>query len=181
MSANFFMFSDPSKNIEQLELKLGESVADFGSGSGHHSLVMASAIGEGGVVYAIDIQKDLLSRLKKEALANGVSNIEVVWGDLEKPSGSRLKDGAVQAVVISNLMFQVPDKVALSKEAFRVLSPKGKVLVVDWSDSFGGIGPQTNMVFGKDSAKKLFTEAGFVFVKEISVGEHHYGIILSRP
>jgi len=41
-------FSNPEKNIEQFALRLGSSVADFGSGSGHHSLSLAGAVGEKG-------------------------------------------------------------------------------------------------------------------------------------
>lgn len=174
------MFSDPLKNIEQLGPKLGESVADFGSGSGHYSLALASLVGDKGTVYAVDIQKDLLSKLKNEAQKRGFLNIEVVWGDLEKSGGSRLKDGAVQLVVISNLLFQIADKGSVAKEAFRILASKGRLLVVDWSESFGGIGPRGDLVFSEESAKKLFSEVGFVFEKNISAGEHHYGIIFVK-
>jgi ubiquinone/menaquinone biosynthesis C-methylase UbiE len=174
------MFSDPIKNIEQFDINPGDSVADFGSGSGHYSLALAKTVGETGMVYAIDIQKDLLSKIKNEAVRRGLLNIEVVWGDLEKVSGSRLKDGAVKAVVVSNLMFQISDKLALAKEAFRVLEPKGKLLLVDWSDSFGGIGPHRDMVFSEDNAKNIFSEAGFIFQKNISAGKHHYGLIFTK-
>ncbi len=174
------MFSDPIKNIEQFGINLGESVADFGSGSGHYSLAMAKVVGDGGTVYAIDIQKELLSKIKNEATRQGLSNIEVVWGDLEKPLGSRLKDEAVKVIVISNLMFQVRDRSAIAKEAFRVLESKGRLLLIDWTDSFGGIGPHSDAVFSEDDAKKVFSEVGFVFQKNISAGKHHYGLIFTK-
>ena len=61
------MFSDPEKNIEQFSLGKGMHVADFGTGSGFYALAAAEAVGETGRVYAIDVQKDLLEKLKKEA------------------------------------------------------------------------------------------------------------------
>jgi len=49
------MFSDPKKNIEQMQLEHGMKIADLGSGSGFYSLEAARVVGDGGKVYAIDV------------------------------------------------------------------------------------------------------------------------------
>jgi len=174
------MFSDPQKNIEQFTPRLGALVADLGSGSGHYSLALARAVGDKGKVYAIDIQKDLLAKLKNEANQQGLFNIEVVWGDVEKLGGSRIKSDFIDAAVISNLLFQVSEKETLVKEAYRLLKKDGRVLVVDWSDSFGGLGPHREAVITKEKTRELFEQAGFVFDREIQAGEHHYGLIFRK-
>ena len=171
------MLSDPQKNISQMALPLGVSVADFGSGSGHHAKALARAVGDKGRVYAIDIQKDLLTKLKNEARGEGLMNIEVIHGDLEKPNGTHLKDGSIDAVVISNILFQIKDKAPVIKEAARILPKGGILLVVDWTDSFGGMGPQGDALFPKSNAETLIQEAGFQVLKEIDAGAHHYGIL----
>ena len=61
------MFSNPEKNIEQLGLTPGMKVADLGSGSGFYTIASARLVGTSGLVYSIDIQKDLLTRIKTEA------------------------------------------------------------------------------------------------------------------
>lgn len=68
-------FSEPQKNIEQLELKPGERVADLGCGVGAYSLAAAPLVGVDGKVYAVDIQKDLLERLRQEADRQGWRNM----------------------------------------------------------------------------------------------------------
>lgn len=171
------MFSDPQKNISQMSLPLGVSVADFGSGSGHHARALARAVGDAGRVYAIDIQKDLLTKLKNEARGEGFMNIEVIHGDLEKPNGTHLKGGSIDAVVISNILFQIKDKSSVLREAARIVVKGGALLIVDWTDSFGGMGPQGDAVFPKSSAEALMQDAGFQVLKEIDAGEHHYGIL----
>lgn len=173
-------FSNPEKNVEQFAMRLGSSVADFGSGSGHYALSLVKAVGEKGKVYAIDIQKDLLSRLKNEANQLGFFNVEVIWGDLEKERGSKLADSCIDAVLISNLLFQVTDKGSIAREAHRILRKEGKLMVIDWIESFGGIGPHPDQVFNKDSAKELFKSSGFIFDHEIMAGEHHYGLIFRK-
>lgn len=174
------MFSDPTKNIEQFGLTLGQSVADFGSGSGHYVISCAKVVGDAGHVYAVDIQKDLLGKVKNEASKLGLSNIDIVWGDLEKERGSKLRDQSVDAVIISNLMFQMTDKKPVAVEAFRITKEGGSLLLIDWADSFGGIGPQRDRVFTHDEAVQLFTEAGFTVKSDIDVGAHHYGIVFAK-
>jgi ubiquinone/menaquinone biosynthesis C-methylase UbiE len=61
------MFSDPRSNIDQFRLDPGMIVADLGCGSGHYTFAIAKAVAPTGRVYAVDVQKDLLVRLKTEA------------------------------------------------------------------------------------------------------------------
>ena len=177
---NISMFSDPIKNVEQSGIHPGMEVADFGSGSGHYSTAVARALMSTGRVYAIDIQKDLLSTLKNTATREGLYNIEVIWGDISKINGTRLKDNSVDFVVISNLLFQIENKADVVKEAKRILKGGGKVLLVDWADSFGGIGPKPGAVLTQLKATEMFEKEGFHIDQEISAGSHHYGLIFKK-
>lgn len=174
-------FSDPAKNIAYLGLREGMHVADFGSGSGAYSLAASARVGSSGRVVAIDVQKDLLERLDRQARESGARNLEVLWGDIDEPGGSKLAAQSEDAVVIGNVLFQSEHKNVLIEEAKRVLKPGGGVLVVDWADSFGGLGPQQSAVVTKDAAKQFFTGKGFVFETEFPAGEHHYGLIFRKP
>ena len=174
------MFSDPSKIVEQCGIQAGMEIADFGAGSGHYTLTSAKALFSTGRVYAIDAQKDLLTKLKNHATREGLYNVEVIWGDIEKPNGTKLRDGSVDLVFLCNILFQVEDKDAVIKELKRVLKPGGRALIVDWSDSFGGIGPIPKMVIKKDKVMSMFDKSGFHMDREISAGSHHYGFIYKK-
>lgn len=174
------MFSDPRKNVEQLELLPGMHVADLGSGSGFYTLLLARVVGPTGRVYSVDIQKDLLAKVKTEASKEKLFNVEVIWGDVEKIGGTRLKEASMDMVIISNILFQIGNKDAFIKEAARITKPGGRICVIDWEDSFGGLGPQQSDVVTSEMAKKLFEKAGFTLDKEISAGDHHYGLIFKN-
>jgi len=174
------MFSDPVKNVEQCGIQAGMEIADFGSGLGHYSLAAGKALISTGRVYAIDIQQDLLTKLKNNATREGVYNIEVIWGDIEKPNGTKLRDNSVDLVFLSNILFQIENKDGVVKEAKRVLHTGGRVLAVDWTDSFGGLGPKPEAVFRKDMAMELFEKNGFHLDREIMAGAHHYGLIFKK-
>jgi len=173
-------FSNPEENIERFGLEPGMLVADFGAGSGAYTIPLARAVGRRGVVYAIDIQQELLSRIKNTANKGGLENVETVWGDIETLGGSGLQDGSIDAVIISNVLFSIEDKDSLVQEASRVLKQSGTVLVVDWKDSFGGLGPRAESVVPLYEAKELFAKHNFNFQREIEVGAHHYGAVFKR-
>lgn len=174
------MFADPENNIKQFKLGEGMIVADLGSGSGFYTLAAARAVGGNGKVYAVDVQKELLSRVKNDAIKEHLSNVEVIWGNIEKIGGTKLSEQSVDAVIVSNTLFQLQDKKTFAEEVRRILKPEGKILVIDWSESFGGLGPDPMHIVSADSVKNLFEQAGFTTEESIPAGANHYGIIFRK-
>jgi ubiquinone/menaquinone biosynthesis C-methylase UbiE len=127
------MFSDPEKNIEQFSLGKGNYVADFGAGSGFYSFSAAEAVGETGKVYSVDVQKDLLQKLKNEAVSSRhLRNIEIIWADFEHLGGTRLRESSIDAIIIANVFFQISGKDNCCLEMRRILKKGGRVLLIDW-------------------------------------------------
>jgi ubiquinone/menaquinone biosynthesis C-methylase UbiE len=171
------MFMDPSVTLAQVQFRPTDTVADFGAGSGFLSFALANMMPSGNV-FAIEIQKDMVTRIAKEAEDRGISNVKPLWGDVEIAGGSGLADGVCDGVVISNLLFQLEDKKGVLLEAKRVLKTGGRIVLVDWTDSFNGLGPATHHVFTKDRALALLAEVGCTIVNDSLVtGEHHYAIL----
>lgn len=172
-------FAHPPRNVAALGIEPGMKVADFGSGSGAYVNLIAEALLGSGTVYAIDIQKDLLRRIKNEAERKGHANVELLWGDLEERGGSKL-GSVLDLVLISNLLFQVRDKQAVVDEAVRVLKPGGRLAIIDWSESYGGLGPTPEMIVRKEDAYEYARKGGLAFIREFSAGAHHYGLIFRK-
>lgn len=173
-------FSNPEYNIRQLGLHEGELVADLGAGTGAYTLAAAKEVGGAGRVYAVEVQKEILSYIKDEMSRGGVTNVEIIWGDIERAGKTKIRDHTVDAVIIANVLFQVADKGGLLKEAKRILKPGGKALIVDWKESFGGMGPRAEDVFSYEEARALLEDNGFSFIRNIDAGDHHYGFIVKK-
>lgn len=171
------MFTSPEQNILHLGLREGMRVADFGAGSGFYSKSASEKVGYSGKVYAIEVQKDLVKKLESDLKHWGISNVECIWGDIERKNGTKISDHSMDRVIISNVLFQAEDKLGLIDEARRVLKKDGELLLIDWSESFGGMGPSAQSVVTKAMAKELFEKRGFKYVEDISTSVHHYGII----
>ena len=171
------MFTNPEQNILRLGLKEGMRVADFGAGTGFYSRAASQKVGYTGKVYAIEVQKDLVKKLESELRHWGITNVECIWGDIEKRGGTKISDHSMDAVIISNVLFQSEDKLGLIDEAKRVLKKGGEILFIDWSESFSGMGPARESVVPESMARELFEKRGFKYVEKISTSAHHYGII----
>ena len=82
---------------------------------------------------------------------------------------------------MTNTLFQVENKVNVFKEAWRVLKLDGTLVVIDWSESFGGLGPHPEAVVDEAAARALAETAGFVFERSFDAGDHHYGLAFRKP
>ncbi len=171
------MFSDPAFNLSKLGLTDGMKVVDLGAGSGFYTLEAARRVGASGRVYAVEVIKELLERIRSTGKTQGLMNIEVIWGNAEKIGGTKLKENFVDRVIASNILFQIekPDEFAL--EIKRILKPGGKLLVVDWSD-ISPLGPKNP--FSAVKSQALFEKSGFKLEQNFGAGDHHYGLVFVR-
>ena len=174
------MFSNPTSVVKKLGIMPGMTIADIGSGTGEYSIALAKATGHPGRIYAIDVQKDMLAMVKKKATQEGIGTIEVVWGDIEKQGGAGLADNSVDISLLANTLFQLEDKKGAVQEVIRITKPNGKIVIVDWMDSFGGLGPKKADVVSSEVAEDLFKDTGFGKVSEFDAGDHHYGLIMQK-
>lgn len=173
-------FVNPRICVSSLSLKEGMTVADFGSGTGSFTFCASDYVGNTGIVYAIDVQKDLLTTLARDAESNKSSNIHTLCGDLEEDGGSGLGSSMVDAVICSNFLFQVEEKENVIKEAKRVLKTNGKLIIIDWSQSHNGLGPAGDKIFSERDARALAKNNGFLFSEKISAGDYHYGLVFIK-
>jgi len=170
------MFTDPLKNLKAFGLKENSIVADFGAGTGYYSIAAGTLMTKG-KVYAIELQKDFLDTIKKKVKEIGLKNVEIIWGNVEKLGGTKLGENIVDAVIASNILFQVEHKDKFIEELKRILKPAGRVLLIDWSEVSI---MQKNKIVSKKDALQMFEKNGFVLEREINAGDHHYGMILVK-
>jgi ubiquinone/menaquinone biosynthesis C-methylase UbiE len=156
-------------------------VGDLGAGSGHYTLAASKIVGPSGRVYAIDIQEDILKHLHDSALQAQCRNVETIWGNFEKVRGTTLRDQTLDAVILSNVLFQLEDKSGAIQEIKRILKPGGKLLVTDWAGAYGGMGPLPQHVVSEHQAEEHFINGGFYKVKDFRAGPHHYSILFTAP
>ncbi|MCF7815577.1 MAG: methyltransferase domain-containing protein [Candidatus Pacebacteria bacterium] len=178
--ATFGKFIEPTTLCSHFHLREGDSVVDFGAGSGHFIKPLADLVGKSGSVYLCEIQKTLVDALGIKAQELQLSNVHPIWCDLEAVGGTKINDGSLDAGILVNTLFQLEEKNIALSEMARVLRKGGKLFIIDWTDSFGGLGPHQGSVVSESDAKTLAESCGFSFERSFPAGDHHYGIGLRK-
>lgn len=173
-------FLNPSRLIMDLDISRGSIAADFGAGSGFFALPLAERVGAEGKVYAFDVQPHAILRLRSNARARHLLNIEAVVADLERPRGTHVKDAVVDVVLIASVLHQASDKAALFTEAARILKPGRMLVVIEWDQSKIAGGPPLESRVVKSEALEFAEAAGFQMDREIAAGSHHYCLLFRR-
>lgn len=169
--------SNPARDISLCDIHHGMTVVDLGAGSGFHAFAASVAVGAGGTVYALEVQKELVGKLTDEVKRRHMPNIHVLWANFEKFNGTKLKDNSVDRVILANTLFQVEDKDTAVLEIKRILKPGGKVAVIDIQS--GGAFKTTNYISEMD-ARILFEKQSFSIDKTFNYELHQWGFLATK-
>lgn len=110
------------------EIKEGEIILDFGCGAGIDLIFASKLVGDQGRVVGLDLVPEMLERAKKNIDKLDLKNTSLV---LSKDENLIFPDATFDTIISNSVFNLVPNKEFLFKELYRVLKPKGKLMVVD--------------------------------------------------
>ena len=172
---------DPYYVLEQAGLKEGDKVADLGCGSAGHFVIPAGKIvGDKGTVYAVDILKSVLAAVQSRAKLEGLTNVELVWSNLEIYGATKIPKESLDFALLINILFQVKKREEVIKEAIRLLKSGGKLVVVEWGLGEAPLGPPPAMRVTKDYLREVMQKFNLKEIKEFKAGPYHYGLVFMK-
>ena len=162
------VYAARDKVLELCEIRPGHRVADVGAGTGFYSRLFASAVGESGRVYAVDIVPRFLEHIRTKAEEEKLTNLTTV---LCGERSVKLEAGSVDRVFICDTYhhFEYPQSTLAS--IHRALKPDGTLIVIDFEKIPG---TSSDFIMGHVRAGKAvfqneIVNAGFRLVEEIDV------------
>ncbi len=111
--------------LKKIGVKKGCTVMDFGARVGHYSIPAALAVGESGLIYAVDKQQDSLEELNRKAKHLNLQNIKTLRTDGR--ISLELITGSMDVILLYDVLHYLSpeERTELYSEAFRLLKNSG--------------------------------------------------------
>ena len=113
--------------LRALNLKKGMIVADIGAGTGYLSRRMADSIGLQGTIYAVDVQTEMIAKLK--SLSKNYSNIKPI---LSTPSDIKLAANSLDMAIMVDVYHELEFPYEVAQSVWAALKPNGKLVLVEY-------------------------------------------------
>jgi ubiquinone/menaquinone biosynthesis C-methylase UbiE len=114
--------------IAALELEPGDVIADIGSGSGVFTVAMARAVGPTGVVYAVDIDQEMIDFVLERARQQGLTNVVGVMAEYDDP---KLPRRDVDFAFYHRTLHMIEHRQVHLEATAKYLAPDGRMVVVE--------------------------------------------------
>lgn len=156
-------------------------LADLGCGrTGHFIFAASRQVGDAGIVYAVDLMKDILESIQSRVRSEGYDNIHTVWSDIERLGYTPIPDASLDVCFFVNVLSMIGDRPTALLEASRLLKSGGRLMIVDWARNLGPLGPTPEKQIKPGELARLAMPAGFSPLDEFVAGEYHFGTILKK-
>ena len=119
----------PGEVIRAMGLKDGDLVADLGCGTGFFARRMARAVAPSGRVYAVDIQAEMLDRMKELLEKEGIANVLPVLGEADDP---RLPKAGLDWILLVDVYHELQQPKAMLAKMRESLRPAGRIALIEY-------------------------------------------------
>ena len=152
-----------SNLIKNMRIKLNDTIADIGAGSGYHAFRMAP-LAKKGLVYAVDIQEEMLMAIEKSKESRKIRNIETILGS-EK--GVHLPKNSVDKILMVDVYheFNFPSEMIASMK--NALKPNGQLFLIEYRDEDSKVPIKKIHKMTEKQAVKEMEAAGFKLKENI--------------
>lgn len=162
-------YQKPSEVIDALKVKPGMAVADLGSGSGYFTRRFVEAVTETGMVYAVDVEPEMLAYAKESVIHMHIGySAEFI---LAQPDNPKLPYESVDLLFVCNTIHHLEDRAKYFSNLKSSLKPGARIAIVDFypDDRSGDLGFPKRHLVSRDTVIAEMAAAGYQLARE-----HHF-------
>ena len=164
--------------MERLRINTGDIVADIGAGSGYFTIPLASRVGDKGMVFAEEIQIEMVNYISKKVERLGLNNVRVVFGKAEDPS---LLDDFFNLVFLTNTYHELEKPLLMLENIRKDLRYNGRLVIIDWDPAIKSpFGPPIDMRVSESTVIKNVERIGFDLIEKHRFMPYHYFLVFRK-
>ena len=167
----------PDQIMDALAIADGSRVADLGAGGGWFTIRLARRVGPHGIVYAEDVQPQMIEAIERRVQREGLRNVKTVLGTARNP---QLPASELNAVLIVNAYPEIEDPITLLGNVARALRPDGRLGIVDFKRQGGGPGPRLEERVDPELIVKDAAAAGMRLLSREAFLPYQYLLVFQR-
>jgi len=114
--------------IKNMKIKINDTIADIGAGSGYHVFKMAP-LAKNGLVYAVDIQPEMLEAIELKKRSKRVSNVETVLGS-EK--SINLPKNSIDKILLVDVYHEFSYPAEMVESIKNALKSNGQLFLIEY-------------------------------------------------
>ena len=119
----------PDVALRVLNIPKGASVADIGAGSGYITEKLAARVGSAGMVFANDVQPQMLEMLARRLEKKRISNVTLVQGTIDDP---KLASASVDLELMVDVYHEFSRPQAMLQHLREALKPGGRLVLLEY-------------------------------------------------
>jgi ubiquinone/menaquinone biosynthesis C-methylase UbiE len=161
-------YQKPAQVIEALRLNPGMAVADLGSGSGYFTRRFVEAVTETGMVYAVDVEPEMLAYVKESIVHMHVPyTAEFI---LARPDSPKLPFESIDLLFVCNTIHHLDERFKYFRDLRSSLKPGGRISIIDFypDERSGDLGFPKHHLVSRNTVITELTDAGYKLVREHS-------------
>ena len=152
-----------SESFKQLKLTEGMTVCDLGCGNGYWTLPMGRDVGKTGRVLAVDIQKEMLHKLRVRAERANINNVEPILGKVNDPN---LPKRSVDLLLMVDVYHEFSHPESMLWAIRNSLKPEGVVALLEYREEDPKVPIKPLHKMSKSQIMKEYEANGFKLVRE---------------
>jgi ubiquinone/menaquinone biosynthesis C-methylase UbiE len=119
----------PDRALDAIGIRKGSVVADLGAGVGYFTWRLAERVGPEGQVFAVDIQPQMLERLRQNVEERGLKNVEAVLGETADP---KLPQNGVDMILLVDVYHEFSEPQNMLGKIRQALKPDGRLVLLEY-------------------------------------------------
>jgi ubiquinone/menaquinone biosynthesis C-methylase UbiE len=168
------IWQHPEQIMDVLGIAEGSVVADIGAGAGWFTIRLARRVGPNGIVYAEDVQPEMLAAIQRRVNAEGLMNVKQILG---KGSDPQLPKAALDVALMVDAYHEIDDRVPLLRNLALALRPGGRIGVVDFKLEGSGPGPAMEERISPETVVNDAKSAGLRLLSQQTFLPYQYFLI----